>query len=189
VPIPAKAVQKSNDRFFVLFAGRDVSEKRFHLIYETAKKIGLIKPEITFLFAGPSPNSYVHLPNTVFLGEIKDQHEMLLLYEKSHVFILASSSEGFPRSMAEAMAYGAAIVSTGVGAIPEHIAAENGKLIFSSDEHSIVSSLIDGVLEYYNDGETRNKTGLKNYKYANQYFSFAKFSESYLKCIQELKNA
>lgn len=189
VPLPEGNYNRTDDPFCVFFAGRDASEKRFHLIYRVAQTVGRQAPEIRFVFAGPDPDRYPPLPNARFTGEIKDQKVMSGLYAQTHIFLMASSSEGFPRSMAEAMAYGAVIVSTAVGAIPEHIGDSGGRLVYDTDEEALVTSLSNHILYYHTHPDERRREGERNRERAFAHFSFERFSDAYIRTVNELRNA
>ena len=55
---------------------------------------------------------------TAFHGWVP-RTELGPLYTRSHIFILPSSSEGWPKVLSEAMAYGVVPVCSGVGSIPQ----------------------------------------------------------------------
>lgn len=55
-------------------------------------------------------------PRIIFRGHVNDAHELQRLYRSSDIFVLPSSLEGLSLAMLEAMASGAAVVATNVGA-------------------------------------------------------------------------
>ncbi len=57
------------------------------------------------------------------------------------IFVLPSHSEGFPNVVAEAMAEGAPIVATQVGAIPEMLAGDAGRLVPPRDPERLAEQL------------------------------------------------
>jgi len=79
-----------------------------------------------------------------------DKKKELLL--NSDVFILPSYAEGLPMAILEAMAYGLAIVSTTVGAIPEVVNEDNGFLITPGDRQMLADllvSLVPGISQNF----------------------------------------
>jgi glycosyltransferase involved in cell wall biosynthesis len=74
-----------------------------------------------------------------FLGYVSDPAEVLA---RAQVFVLASRSEGFPRSILEAMRAGLPVVASAVGGVPEAVAdGVNGLLVPPSDSRAMAASL------------------------------------------------
>lgn len=176
VTIPKTLVYKEKNRLDVLFAARDSYEKQFSLAYEIAVSCSI--EHIHFHFVGPNPEKYQKLKNATFYGEIKDQEKMASLYKKCHVFLLTSLSEGFPRSIAEAMANGAVIITTDVGSIKDHVSEKNGFIFKTNNTETILK-----VQEYLgllkNNSELVIKISDYNREYAMANFSYSQFDKKY----------
>ncbi len=70
------------------------------------------------------------------------------LLKKCHIFLLPSYSEGFPNSLLEAMAYGMAVITTKVGAIPEVVKdGYNGYLVQQGNIEEIYTSIKKLILD------------------------------------------
>jgi len=69
-----------------------------------------------------------------FHGYLADPAPVL---SRAHAFVLSSRSEGFPRSILEAMRAGLPVVATDVGGIHESVGAENGVLVGAGDPGSL----------------------------------------------------
>jgi len=129
----------------VLFVGRAGEEKRPGLIAEAARLCAKEKVPIRFRFVGdlqgvipPSLRKYCD-----FKGVVSDANILASLYQAADVLVLASSREGFPMVIMEAMAHGVVPVSTAVGGIPFHITdGKNGLLIQATDEKDIVTAIV-----------------------------------------------
>ncbi len=79
--------------------------------------------------------------NVLFLG-VRNRQELLELYNVANVFVLASSSEGLPFVLLEAMACGRICVATDVGGIPAVITqGENGFLVPSGNPIAIANAI------------------------------------------------
>jgi glycosyltransferase involved in cell wall biosynthesis len=85
------------------------------------------------------------------LGRISDS-ELRALYNRASVFFSSSRYEGWGLPMAEAMACGAAVVSTRCGGVEDFLIDDaNGLLVPIEDP----TTLADGVLRLLRDDETR----------------------------------
>ncbi|HDK27526.1 MAG TPA: glycosyltransferase family 1 protein [Candidatus Atribacteria bacterium] len=68
--------------------------------------------------------------NVIFYGFIGDKEKLKQLFREADMFVLPSKSEGIPKVLLEAMAYGVPILTTNVGGIPDIIEdGVNGLLI------------------------------------------------------------
>ncbi len=78
------------------------------------------------------------------------------LYERSHVFVLPSRSEGLPMALLEAMAFGLPVVATRVGGIPDVIEdGESGLLI----QPARAGELTDALRRLTSDTRLRKRLG------------------------------
>ncbi|MFM7682035.1 MAG: glycosyltransferase family 4 protein [Bacteroidota bacterium] len=184
VQIDNQLFKKESSVLNVLFAGRDVDEKRFYLIYDIARRM-VDKQNIHFHFVGPNADKYEQLPNATFYGEVMDQQKMHEIYRATNIFLLLSKSEGFPRSIAEAMGCGNIIIATNVGAIKDHISSKNGKLVTSTNDEEIKSEVFSTLINFLNSANF-DRTSQNNYEYAMRKFSFETFSREYNNLIDEL---
>ena len=76
-----------------------------------------------------------------FLGSV-DQHQLCGIYNGLDAVVLASSREGWPNVLLEAMACGTPVVASPVWGTPEIVAApEAGVLMPTVDEHGVVSGV------------------------------------------------
>ena len=78
----------------------------------------------TILFRISKNNSNVKIE---FLGEV-NKSSLNKIYEKCHILVLPSKSEGFPKVIAEAGAFGCVPVVSKVGSINHYINSNNGYL-------------------------------------------------------------
>lgn len=96
--------------------------------------------EIIFAGDGAKKNDYMNLAkgidlNITFKGFIS-RYELEKIYAKSHLIILPSISEGFPKVIAEAAAYGCVPIVSDVSSISQYFNSQNGFLLekITSDE-------------------------------------------------------
>jgi glycosyltransferase involved in cell wall biosynthesis len=97
---------------------------------------------------------------------------------------MASSREGFPMVIMEAMIHGAVPISTNVGGISENIInKQNGILIDAVDEIEIVTQLLNAVEYYANNRNELKKISRNAYEYAKQHFNKQNFIQAYKKLL------
>ena len=79
-------------------------------------------------------------PDVESHGYVSEQRKRELL-ERATVYALPTHAEGLPIALLEGMAGGAAVVTTGVGAIPGVIGPENGVLVEPGNTDALVEAL------------------------------------------------
>jgi glycosyltransferase involved in cell wall biosynthesis len=112
-------------RITVGTVGRFVVEKRYDDLLDAAKILLPLYPNLHFLFVG-GRGDFEKYRNQIkrdglsdrftFTGEVKNVYPLL---EQMDVFVLASSQEGMPNVIMEAMVLAKPVVATRVGAIPD----------------------------------------------------------------------
>lgn len=117
--------------------GRLVPEKGYERLLRAAKTVVQHRPDVRFVIVGEGQErptlealrEQLGLQDHVcLLGQRNDVPELLKAFD---LFVMSSVSEGLPMVILEAMAAGKAVVSTGVGAIPEVL--EHGRCGLLSD--------------------------------------------------------
>ena len=106
------------------------------------------------------------------------------IYEEAHVIVIASSREGFPMVIMEAMIKGVVPISTNVGGISEHIENyKNGILIDSVTSEDIINEIASAV-EYFASNKNKLIEMSRNAsEYAVTHFNKKVFIESYKKIL------
>ena len=105
----------------------------------------------------------------VFLGWRQDALSILSLMD---FFVLPSLTEGFPRSIVEAMALGKAVIGTRVGGVPEAILEnQTGLIVEPRDE----KGLADAMILLAGDKALRTKLGEAGRRRASDLYSFKRF--------------
>jgi glycosyltransferase involved in cell wall biosynthesis len=81
--------------------------------------------------------------NTVQLLGFQSRQQLNKLYEDSHILVLPSASEGFPKVVAEAAAYGCVSLVSDVSAIGQYIVTGvNGHLLQERSPEAIASAML-----------------------------------------------
>ncbi len=90
--------------------------------------------------------------NVIFHGFIGDKEKLKQLFLNSDLFVLPSKSEGIPKVLLEAMAYGVPILTTNVGGIPDIIQNEVNGLMVPPNS---VEELENGMIKILNNQKLR----------------------------------
>jgi glycosyltransferase involved in cell wall biosynthesis len=121
-----------------------------------------------------------------YQGAIAAPDELNRLYAEAHVIVLASTFEGFPMVIMEAMAHGVVPVSTSVGGIPFHVEhGINGLLIKDEDEDKIVQSIVNEIKRLTDDHALLEKMSRRAYEHARTHFTPARFQMAYRRLLLE----
>ncbi|MBS1517288.1 MAG: glycosyltransferase family 4 protein [Bacteroidetes bacterium] len=117
------------------FAGALSENKGVNLILEALEKIRFSEKINEFIFAGGGHDKEMLeisadklKVKTSFTGFIS-RNELEKIYEKSHIIVLPSQSEGFPKVISEAAAYGCVPIISDVSAISEYFNDSNGFML------------------------------------------------------------
>ena len=70
------------------------------------------------------------------------------LYARAHMIVLPSRSEGWPKVLSEAMAYGAVPIASTVGSIPQYLREFGTGAVFDPAD---VEGFASAILEYARD--------------------------------------
>ena len=178
VSIPEELPIKSMDVFRVLYVGRDAKEKRISLFYEIAEHFAndsRVRFEAIGIDQSDKAPDNVHC-----FGVITDKKTIERHYASSHVLVLTSESEGFPKVIAEAMAYGCVPIVTRVGSIPEVL----NELAFLTDPKNCVSETIDRINSFLQEPEVYQQLSKKAYLYATEHFDEDRFNNAWRELIQ-----
>lgn len=169
-------------RSTLLSVGNLIELKGHHLAIRALKLL----PEMELLLAGTGPdeNSLKRLAASIgvdsrvrFLGHVM-QTELPDYYGAADALILASSREGIPNVLLEAMACGTPVVATRVGGIPEVITAPEAGVLVGERTPESLAAAIRELFQYYPD---RQGTRLFVEKY-----SWKQTTEDHLALFEDL---
>lgn len=176
-------LDKNNDKLKVLFIGRDSAEKRFNLILQIVRIVADKNLPIEFHIIGPEPSRFSahELPNILWYGSLKNRNQINEIYRLMDVVLLSSSSEGFPKVLAEAMAFSVIPIATKVGDIPMHIETNvNG---FITAVNTCVHESILHLSNLYKDPNLRSRLRENTYEYAAKNFRKERFQNDWKRII------
>jgi glycosyltransferase involved in cell wall biosynthesis len=137
------------DKLRVLFVGRVSAPKNVHVLLEA---LALLKSEgipVQCFVVGEGPersqlqlrSEKLGLAECVDFTGGTDLDAVLAYYERSDVLVLASESEGWPKAVAEAMAFGLVCVGSNRGLVPEMLADGRGLVVEPGDAAELADIL------------------------------------------------
>ena len=99
-------------------------------------------------------------------------------YERAHFILLPSDSEGWPKVLSEAMAYGVVPIASAVGSIPEYLTHFSTGQSIASRKSLLFSAAIDGYLRAPSRWQEHSRNAVK----AAKQFSYS----HYLRAVANL---
>ena len=169
------------------FVGRMEKEKgpdRILCSIENMREIDWIDT-IYFVGEGKELNNYkqkgknITAPNIVFTGPLS-RKKLKEIYEKCHLIVLPTASEGFPKVIAEAITYGCIPIVSSAGSIGQYINNSNGMILRDLSIESISDSL--STIQ-------RNRSSLKAMSIQgaklSKYFSFDRYNRKIRSIISQ----
>lgn len=172
-----KVVRLVPDKKYILYGADGVLKnpykglkyfvKALNLFYKKCCKMGMEK-NIEIMLFGSEYNDEItkKIPFAVhFMGEIRDERTMNLLYNASDLFVVTSLAENYPLTIQEAIYCNIPVVAFNVGGIPDLLSSpEKGVLIDGLDTdkmanaiESIISRDNRVCIEKYTNDEDRCK--------------------------------
>lgn len=132
----------------ICFIGSLTKNKGVDLIFEALLKLknkdGI--KEIIFAGDGSKRKSYEELASEIKLPIIfkgfLSRKELESVYEMSHIILLPSESEGFPKVIAEAAAYGCVPVVSDVSSIGQYFNDTNGFLLKKINSEELAEKIV-----------------------------------------------
>jgi glycosyltransferase involved in cell wall biosynthesis len=191
IALPTIQAKKAAEPFTVLFAGRGGLEKRLYLVARIAHVLDKMHSGIKFEILGDVTNvmDRSQFKFITFHGNQSAPAYIESIYNRAHVLILTSETEGFPMVVIEAMAYGAAVLATPVGDIPWHVKNGINGYLFSTvtDETKIEEEGIEFIMKLQKDRQLLDRISKNNVHYATEHFTIDKFNNSYRHLLESIK--
>tara|TARA_B100000212_G_C27348173_1_gene522343 strand:+ start:32 stop:1174 length:1143 start_codon:yes stop_codon:yes gene_type:complete len=174
-----------------LFIGRLIREKGILEFLKAAKIINKSFPKVKFIVLGSFEDDnnpgYIKRDKIRYLLDTSyiiwpGNVDVLPWIKKSHVFVLPSYREGFPRSTQEVMSVGRAVITTDVpGCRDTVIEGKNGFIVPAGDIYALVKKMKYFIL----NPEKIILMGKESHLIANKFFSNKIFNN---RIIEQIKN-
>jgi glycosyltransferase involved in cell wall biosynthesis len=181
VRIPSDRILKDMSELDILFVGRDVAQKRFGLVLELIKRIEQTDLPINFHIVGPDYSDYSHFESLTakWYGEIRNRTEIENLYTKCNVILLTSAFEGFPKAIAEGMAFSCVPIVSDVGGLKDHIKNKQNGFLTSSSDCDCVEESYEAIKKLLDFPDELKRLSENSYQYAKENFSENRFNEAW----------
>lgn len=139
----------------ILFVSRILKEKGIFVLLEALQKLKSTGNRFHFVCVGEGPDfsaveAYIEkadlLNCTTIVGHISDVNKLKDYYREADIFIMPSFSEGFPRTLYEAMTFGLPIITTFVGSITSLMVDQSNCLKVNVSDVEDLSSKICNLI-------------------------------------------
>ncbi|MGJ8551127.1 glycosyltransferase [Winogradskyella wichelsiae] len=148
----------------ILFVSDSIHKERkgFKYLSEALKSID--RDDVMLYAVGESKSNEDHLNNVVYLGEIKDELIMSMIYSMADVFIMPSLMDNLPNTVLESLLCGTPVVGFPVGGVVDMvITGENGILTDEISSSALHLSIIDilNAIAYFDRNKIRENAVAK----------------------------
>lgn len=143
--VPISLPEAFHGKVRLITIGRLIPLRNLDAVLRAVAKL----PAVSLTIAGDGPSRSELEGETLRLGLNKrvwfvgvlPHHDVQSLLRQHDIFILASSHEGFPHSVLEAMQAGLAVVATAVGGIPELLNHGKDGILVKLDDDTFLDAL------------------------------------------------
>jgi glycosyltransferase involved in cell wall biosynthesis len=154
-----------NTRYVLAAVGNLVPEKGHDLVIEALAQV----PDATLLIVGEGPEAAKlreaahreRVSGRVRFLPVRPQAALASIYSGADVFVLASSREGWPNVVLEAMACGTPVVATNVGSVSEIIATPETGIVVEERSAAALAAAIRTILARPPDREAPRRRALE----------------------------
>ncbi|HJF26964.1 MAG TPA: glycosyltransferase family 4 protein, partial [Acinetobacter lwoffii] len=179
----------------ILAAARPVKEKGHHIAIEAIYELKKRNINIDLLIPGIVPtgvdNSYYdHLKDLIIKYNLKEniyfigwRENLIADIVQCDAVVLPSHTEGFPRSVIEAMLHRVPVIATPVGGIPEAIQHGKTGMLFEVDS---TKQLVDNLESIISNNSLRENIINNAYVYSHDYFNPKNNTQGIISVLEEV---
>lgn len=146
---------KTGDPLRVLFVGRLSRAKNVDVLLEALAQLRLegLQCRCSIVGHGPERRRLEDLTRSLGLADFvefaggMEFARVLEYFERSDVLVLASETEGWPKAIAEAMAFGVICIGSNLGLIPQMLGSGRGLLVQPRNRSALCNALRQIVLD------------------------------------------
>lgn len=194
-PILSTDLPLKNKFRLILAAARPVREKGHHIAIEALYELKKRNIEIDLLIPGIIPtgvdNSYYeYLQSLITKYKLKEnvyfigwRENLIADIVQCDAVVLPSHTEGFPRSIIEAMVHKIPVCATPVGGIPEAVKHRETGLLFEVEN---TSELVRNLYELINNKKLYEKIINNAYEYSHKYFNPSNNTEGMISVLKKV---
>jgi glycosyltransferase involved in cell wall biosynthesis len=133
----------------VLFVGRLSAAKNVDVVIQAVARLNQPEKVMRLRIVGDGPMrpqlqklalSVASGDQVIFEGAVP-QSRVLDFYEGAHVLVLASETEGWPKAIAEAMAFGLVCIGSNRGLVPQMLGEQRGLVVEPRDVDGLANAL------------------------------------------------
>jgi glycosyltransferase involved in cell wall biosynthesis len=178
--LPPYNLKEINSEVVILHSGGFLEDKGQLVSIEMAKKLKDLGVSFKLILAGlvykgaVSQNYFIRLNNLIDkygINEnveiIKDQTDIKYLFEKCHVLIHPSNTEGLPRVVMEAMSFGKPVIANAVGGVTDYILNGYTGLISQTND---VDDYVENIIKLSVDKDFYHRISKNGYDLISQCF-------------------
>jgi glycosyltransferase involved in cell wall biosynthesis len=173
----------------VTIVGRLSPEKGHKTFLQVARRVSSSRDHVKFLIVGDGPLSdelrteaarlKLH-EHVVFTGFRKDMPE---IYAISDVIVNASSIEGLPMTILEAMASQVPVIATRIGGVPDIITDQKTGLLVDAGDVDALTTRVESLVD---DPGERRRLAVAAFEFVTTNHSFQRMCDAYWKVYGEV---
>ncbi len=155
--LPEVRQNRQGDNLQLISVGNLIELKGHHLVIEALKKLPNV--ELTIVGEGPMESTLKKLAincnvadRVHFLG-YQTHQQLAVLYNQVDLLVLASSREGMPNVLLEAMACGTPVIATNVGGVIEVVTKRLAGIVIPRRSHQSIKAAIEELSAVKTDVE------------------------------------